>query len=512
MVKHSPYSPQHQQRGQPHPQMGPPPPPPPSSSAASAAPSVPPSSSVMMTTANADQNGYYPPTATAAQLQGYPLPPPGVVSVPQHQPYPVQSGIGSRVHVQSSRGDVGSRHSGQNQGGSMGPNVSNMSAAPDMMNSSQRRHTVSGTGIRDNPIPYATVGVSKTSQPVVVRQTSQTNVRGSSGSVRGGGGASVLSKLPTSPTRQASVPQSGVGGSRPREVITVSSSAAATATTTSPQASSADYDQLPPPKPAVMQKPLKQPASYLSYQAQQANVTMTAPPPTKFTNVQLHQQYHQQYLMMQKQAGKTTPYQMQGPPRQRYQDYAQYQRQPQQQQQWSQQPSAVVNKSPPKYRHQQQPLHHGQPHNGHIDRSPSHAQATYRQQSQPQSQFQPQSQPQSQFQPQSQQPNNVSMAATSPQGYPTGRPLHMQVNDTSVVGGQGRGELVPRRNQSSQFQPQSAQAYDTLPVENDSFTVDTLDGSLASVTDELDRFTEEMSKALEQFDSLLQPQTSKPIT
>ena len=88
----------------------------------------------------------------------------------------------------------------------------------------------------------------------------------------------------------------------------------------------------------------------------------------------------------------------------------------------------------------------------------------------------------------------------------------MQVNDTSVVGGQGRGELVPRRNQSSQFQPQSAQAYDTLPVENDSFTVDTLDGSLASVTDELDRFTEEMSKALEQFDSLLQPQTSKPIT
>ena len=113
------------------------------------------------------------------------------------------------------------------------------------------------------------------------------------------------------------------------------------------------------------------------------------------------------------------------------------------------------------------------------------------------------------------QPNNVTSSATSSPG----RPLHVQVNNTGANGG---GELVPKSNtgggtpqrqisspRGKQFEPQSTQGYDTLPAESDSLT--NLDGSLASVTDELDRFTEEMSKALEQFDSLLQPQTSKPL-
>jgi hypothetical protein len=114
------------------------------------------------------------------------------------------------------------------------------------------------------------------------------------------------------------------------------------------------------------------------------------------------------------------------------------------------------------------------------------------------------------------QPNNAASSANSSPG----RPLHVQVNNTSA---NDRGELIPKSNtggggtlahhisspQGKQFEPQSKQAYDTLPAESDSLT--NLDGSLVSVTDELDRFTEEMSKALEQFDSLLQPQTSKPL-
>ena len=258
---------------------------------------------------------------------------------------------------------------------------------------------------------------------------------------------------------------------------------------------------------------MQNPASH--YQTPRVQSTaaplMMAPPPTKFTNVQLHQRYHQQYLQLQQQGNKTTPYQPQAtssrPSMQRY--HQEYERQQHLQ---KQQPPPVAKKSPPKNR--LSPAHsHGQMHvpATHMNGSSNHAyDHTHRQMHS--QQYQPEVQPMPPPQQQHyQQPNNTYASASSPQR--PGRALpNMHINNTSSSNGGYSHELAPRPNQSTpKFQPQSTQAYDTLPSGNDSFAdVSALDvdESLASVTDELDRFTEEMSKALEQFDSLLQPQTN----
>lgn len=67
---------------------------------------------------------------------------------------------------------------------------------------------------------------------------------------------------------------------------------------------------------------------------------------------------------------------------------------------------------------------------------------------------------------------------------------------------------------SPQFQPGSTQAYDTLPaVDSSPGTTDSLvsENSSTSVATELEHYTDAMTKALEQFDSLLQPQQKKQI-
>ena len=482
--------------GQTHPQMAPLPSPgqgpgPVSATTTivSAPPPLPPNSMTTPTSTGV-QNGYYPPTAMAGQIQGYPPPPPGVmstpgvISAPQQQPYSMQNS---------------------------GANVPNSVMAPyatTTTNTSPSRG--SGTRGRGDPVPYAIVGVSKTTSPrhhhTQPGQTGQTGTRTSPGSMgrggTGGGGAAVLSKLPTSPSRQASVPQSstGFGGNRPREVVTVSSPSYHQA-----MSSGGYYDQLPP-----SQRPVASQHNAAYYQPQgNTAAVMAAPPPTKYTNLQLHQQYRQQYMRLQNQGSKTTPYHVQSgggggsssrPTIQQYQEYALYQ-----QKQQKERPPVAVKKSPPKYHHSHsQPHPHGHsqhsPHRHHNNtgHSPSHTHTAYQAPIMHRQQYQ--------------QPNNVSAnvasAITSPQG--SGRPLHVQMNDTSGP------ELVPKPNTGTpssrgrQFESESTQPYDVLPTEGDSST--NLDGSLVSVTDELDRFTEEMSKALEQFDSLLQPQTSKPIT
>ena len=69
-------------------------------------------------------------------------------------------------------------------------------------------------------------------------------------------------------------------------------------------------------------------------------------------------------------------------------------------------------------------------------------------------------------------------------------------------------------NSSPQFQPGSKQAYDTLPAMDSSPGArDSLasENSSASVANELEHYTDAMTKALEQFDSLLQPQEKKQI-
>ncbi len=429
-------------------------------------------------------NGYYPPTATAGQIQGYPPPPPGVVSTPRVMSAP-----------QSNPGVVSAPQQQQQypmQGGVSGANVPNSSVAPHV---STRKH--------GDPLPYATIQVSETSPPHhhnnQAGQTSQTGTRTSPG--RGGtgrGGAAVLSKLPTSPSRQASVTHSSTGN-RPREVVTMSSSGRS------------PYDQLPTQRPRNSIPQQQQPmmgGAYPSYQPQ-GNVSsppvMAAPPPTKFTNLQLHQQYHQQYMRLHKQGNKTTPYQVPTSGRPTIQQYQEYQQKLQRER-----PPVAPKKSPPKQQHQSshaqphphagQPLqyspHHQHSNTGHTHQGPQLGgmPILHRQQY---------------------QPNNAASSANSSPG----RPLNVQMNNTIA---NDRGELVPKSNtgggtlahhisspQGKQFEPQSKQAYDTLPAESDSLT--NLDGSLISVTDELDRFTEEMSKALEQFDSLLQPQTSKPL-
>ena len=448
---------------------------------------LPPQPNSSMTVTPTSANGYYPPTATAGQIQGYPPPPPGVVSTPrvmsapqsnpgvisapQQQQYPMQDGVS----------------------GASAPNSSN--------------NVSTGTRKHGDPLPYATVQVSETSPPHhhnhQAGQTSQTSgTRTSPG--RGGtgrGGEAVLSKLPTSPSRQASVTHSSTGN-RPREVITVSSPSAVSGRS--------PYDQLPTQWSRNNGMPQQQPmvgGAYPSYQLQ-GNAScaplMAAPPPTKFTNLQLHQQYHQQYMRLQKQGSKTTPYHVPTSGRPTIQQYQEYQ-----QKQQRERPPVAPKKSPPK-QHQSS---HSQPH-PHAGHGQSLQYSPHHQHNQgPQLGGMPILHRQ-QFQPN----NAASSAYSSPS-----RPLHVQVNDTSA---NDRGELVPKSNtgggaptrhdqqlisspQGKQFAPQSTQAYDTLPAESDSLT--NLDGTLASVTDELDRFTEEMSKALEQFDSLLQPQTSKPL-
>ena len=447
-------------------------------------------------------NGYYPPTATAGQIQGYPPLPPGVMSTP-----------GVMSAPQSNPGVISAPQQQQYpmQGGVSGANVSNSSMASHVnttMNSSPTRST--GARNRGDPLPYATVGVSKTSPPHYHNQpgqTGQTSIRASPGrGGTGGGGAAVLSKLPTSPSRQASVTHSSTGN-RPREVVTVSSSATS---------GHSYYDQLPSQRSRNM--PQQQPVvggAYPNYQSQ-GNVScatvMAAPPPTKFTNLQLHQQYHQQYMRLHKEGSKTTPYHVPTSGRPTIQQYQEYQ-----QKQQRERPPVAPKKSPPKHHHHSS---HSQPHpHGQSLQYSPHHQHTKTGHPPPPSHPHPVGQGQVLqlggvpiMHRQQYQPNNAASSATSSPG----RPLHVQVNDTSANG----GDLVPKSNtgtsqqqilspQGKQFEPQSTQAYDTLPAESDSLT--NLDGSLASVTDELDRFTEEMSRALEQFDSLLQPQTSKPL-
>ena len=429
---------------------------------------LPPNSMATTPTSDGGQNGYYPPTAIAGQIQGYPPPPPGVMSTPAITSAP-QSNPGVISAPQQQQYPM--------HGGVSGANVPISSHVNTMM----------GARMRGDPLPYATVGVSKTSPPHHHNQTGQTGTRGSMGrGGTGGGGAAVLSKLPTSPSRQASVTHSSIGN-RPREVVAATSGG------------SYHYDQLPHQRSQNTPQQHQQPTVGPGYQLQgnTSTTTMAAPPPTKFTNLQLHQQYHQQYMRLHKQGSKPTPYHVPTgggtrPTIQQYQEYAQYQ-----QKQQRERPPVAPKKSPPKHQHssQSQSHSHGQslqysPHHQHNNTGHSPSQGgvpiMHRQQY---------------------QPNNVASSATSSPG----RPLHVQVNNTSASG----GELIPKSNTTQQqilsppgkqFEPQSTQAYDSLPAESDSLT--NLDGSLASVTDELDRFTEEMSKALEQFDSLLQPQTS----
>ena len=442
---------------------------------------LPPNSMAMTPTSAGAQNGYYPPTATAGQIQGYPPPPPGVMSTPavmsapqsnpgvisapqQHQ-YPVQGGVS----------------------GAVSSHVNTMTT-----------YSSSGTRKRGDPLPYATVNVSKTSPQHHHNrpgQTGQTGTRTSPGSMgrggTGGGGAAVLSKLPTSPSRQASVTHSSTGN-RPREVVTVSSPATG--------GGSYHYDQLPPQRSRNMAQQPMMGGGYPGYQPQgniSCSTMMAAPPPTKFTNMQLHQQYHQQYMKLQKQGSKISPYHVPTggggtrPTIQQYQEYAQYQ-----EKQQREQPPVAPKKSPPKH-HQHSSQSQPHPHGQSLQYSPHHSTG--------------QGGMPIIHHCQQYQPNN---AANSTNSSP-GRPLHVQVNDTNAR----ESELIPKPNSTQQqqissphgkqFEPQSTQAYDTLPAESDSLT--NLDGSLVSVTDELDRFTEEMSKALEQFDSLLQPQTSEPL-
>ena len=465
-----------------------------------------PNSSMAVTPTSA--NGYYPPTATAGQIQGYPPPPPGVMSTPR-----VMSG------PQSNPGVISAPRQQQQysmRDGISGASVPISSVAPNV-NATTSPTRSTGTRKNGDPLPYATVQVSETSPPHhhnhQAGQTSQTGgTRTSPG--RGGtgkGGAAVLSKLPTSPSRQASVTHSSTGN-RPREVVTVSSPSAVSGRS--------PYDQMPTQKSRnsgmLQQQPMVG-GAYPSYQPQ-GNVScaplMAAPPPTKFTNLQLHQQYHQQYMRLHKQGSKTTPVHVPTSGRPTIQQYQEYQ-----QKQQRERPPVAPKKSPPKQHqssHSQPHPHagHGQslqysPHHQHnrTNHAPSHTHQG------------PQLGDMPILHRQQYQPNNAASSANSSPS----RPLHVQVNDTCA---NNRGELVPKSNtdggarphhdqqqisspQGKQFAPQSTQAYDTLPAESDSLT--NLDGSLVSVTDELDRFTEEMSKALEQFDSLLQPQTSKPL-
>lgn len=471
------YNPQHQvpQGGHPHPQPRPQMVLPTNSVAVN----VPPTSSIMITTPSTGPSSYYPPTASAQEAR-YPVPS-GVTSTPQQQPYPVPSTAGGSGQCYGGQGNFPS-------GPISGPAVL-PKPAPQVA-------TSSGPVVKGNPVPYA---MSKGAQPIITHHTAQTGSAGGRGGV-GKGGAVVLSKVRASPMRQASLSRSGGrgGGSRPREVAT------------SQAPVSALYDQLPQQRPTASQTPSQQyPVSYPLPQSSAAAM-MVAPPSTKYTNVQLHQQYQRQYLQVQQQGSSTTPYQSQSSStRPHYQEHAQYQKQ---QQHHHQAPPPVARKPPPKVANKSPPKYNQTLVSTHMNGSPHDQVAPT------QSRDQLLSKPQSQLQPQRQhyqQPNNI----TQSQGYvSTGKSLPrdvMCVNNTSL--NEGRHNLVPRPNQGAQFQSHSTQDYDTLPSRNDSLSninLDALDmnGSIASVTDELDRFTEEMSRALEQFDSLLQPQSSKPLT
>lgn len=80
----------------------------------------------------------------------------------------------------------------------------------------------------------------------------------------------------------------------------------------------------------------------------------------------------------------------------------------------------------------------------------------------------------------------------------TGQPINL---DVSIEGN-------TQTHSSPQFQPASKQVYDTLPaLDGGSSTRDSLasEASSVSLTAELEHYTDAMMKALEQFDSLLQP-------
>lgn len=499
--------------GQPHPQMTTPTTP----TASVSMNATVPTSSVMMTTPISGQNGYYPPTATGAQMQGkMNPPPPGVMSFPQQEPYPVQSNSGS-VHYgrQRSQGNPPTGLSTVPASGAQ-VEISTVGGGAPV-------HAISGRG---DPLPHTSVGMLNTPQPVISQSGVRTSPgrRGGGGARGAGGGASVLSKLPMSPHRQASL-GSGAGGGRPREVVT--------------SQSSSYHNQQRMPSQQYPGVPY-QGDHHLPPHSSAAAPQMMAPPKTKYTNVQLHQQYHQQYLQLQqKQGNRTTPYQTHGssgtttttrPSMQRYEEYAaQYERaqqqellQQQQQQQEKQPPPPVAKKSPPKHYHHSSSRGEYVAHmNGGVASSHSHSQAVgmgttsggqHRRRSQPEIQAQSHPPPQQHhvhYHHQQQYPNNASMMATAPSpGQHKALPPHMHINNTHS---NGAHELVPRPNQSPQQTGGGGggQLNDTSSssLNTDSLTnIDTadVDESLASVTDELDRFTEEMSRALEQFDSLLQ--------
>lgn len=461
---------------QPHPQMVLP--------ISSVAVNAPPTSSVMMTTPSTGPSGYYPPTATP-QEAGYPVTP-RVTIIPQQQPYPVPSTAGGR----SGQGTFPSGPVSIS-----GPTVLPKSVPPQVT-------TPSGMMVKGNPVPYE---VSKGAQAIITRQTGQTGSPGGRSRV-GKDGTSVLSKVRMSPMRQASLSRSGGGGgggSRPRDV-------------TSQAPVSAHYDQLPQQRPAATHNNMPSQQYPISYSGNpplpqsSAAPMLVAHPSTKYTNVQLHQQYHQQYIQIeqqQQQRSPTTPYQPQNAStRPHYQEHTHQK----QQQQHHQAPPPVAKKSPPKVANKSPPKHHQTLLSTHMNGSPHNPIAPTQSHDQLLSRAQSQLEPQRQHY---QQPNNV---ASQSQSYGKSLPHNVvHVNNTSLK--DCSHNLVPKPNQGPQFQPQSTQAYDTLPNGNDSLSninLDALDmnGSLASVTDELDRFTEEMSRALEQFDSLLQPQNSKPLT
>ena len=470
------YQPYSQRGEQTHPQM----PPPPSEGAGAIGPAVssplplPPNSVTTPTFAGAP-NGYYPPVATASQIQDYPPPPPGAMSTsgvtnaPQQLQYSTQGGV-----------------SGANRP---------ISFMPPHGNPTSPSHN-GGARMRGDPLPYAIVGVSNTSPPhhnTQYGQTSQTGTGTSPGSM-GKGGAAVLSKLPTSPSRQASVSHaSTTAGGRPREVVTVSSSGTSNGTC---------YNRLPRQRSLDSQNVPTLGSAYPSYHPQgsiPSAGTMAAPPPTKYTNLQLHQQYRQQYARLQKQGSKTTPYHVPTGTRPTIQRYALYH----QRQQQREQPLVAPKQSPPKYNHSSYSQAH--PSGQQLQFSPPHPQHNGTSHSRSQGGFPI-------MHRQQYQPNNVSAAGASLATASPGRALHVQVNNTSG------GELVPKSNtqqvssppRGEQFEPQSTQPYDTLPAESDSLS-NLEDESLTSMTEELDRFTEEMSKALEQFDSLLQSSGSNPL-
>ena len=112
--------------------------------------------------------------------------------------------------------------------------------------------------------------------------------------------------------------------------------------------------------------------------------------------------------------------------------------------------------------------------------------------------------------------HSQAVPATMQNGHSKPKVLTHPVPVKGPVIPQARMEQLALRKNATKFQPNSMQAYDTLPSgpaqEDDPGSRDSLaDSSTVSLTEELSQYTEQMSKALEQFDSLLQPQVKRQI-